>query len=449
MDPHNFLTPRTGSANRAIYESSRPTVKLADNATTVINTNWQLHPAMYNATAASNFMGIVTAGKAAVLMNVGPLTRPTARNNYYSGTLPRQLFSHSDQSAEWQTGDPLTPNLKTGFLGRLTDMLHPSFNASSTVGSLYTFVGKGAFSGTYDQKVSALAPSGIDLRASGTALNIANKIALDPIRYPDPATLSPLQAQVSQSHLDADTFVGAVKSVLDAATITGPTFVDDAASNSTLAALKLIKSMGSLNQRRQIHWISQGGFDQHDGLLSTLNANLAGDGNAGSFRRGGVARYIKQVYDAITDASWPSDTKVTMLVYTEFGRTLTQNTDGTDHAWGGHAVLVGNDVLGTSGLGGSCLFGAEPDFSGFTNTTATSGNYWVPISPGTTTTSDARGLMIPTTPNDSLYMTISKWMGVPDTTIATYNPMNLVVPNYVAGGFTDAGVTARNLGMLA
>ena len=38
--------------------------------------------------------------------------------------------------------------------------------------------------------------------------------------------------------------------------------------------------------------------------------------------------------------------KVTVVVGSEFGRTLTSNGKGTDHGWGGHTFLMGGQVRG-------------------------------------------------------------------------------------------------------
>lgn len=35
---------------------------------------------------------------------------------------------------------------------------------------------------------------------------------------------------------------------------------------------------------------------------------------------------------------------VTVVVGSEFGRTLTSNGKGTDHGWGGHTFLMGGQV---------------------------------------------------------------------------------------------------------
>jgi uncharacterized protein (DUF1501 family) len=436
LDHLNFISPLTGT-NRTNYAAARSIVGLpvdgTGNTTIPGQTMWQMHPAMYSSTALDNFMTVMSAGKAAVLWNTGPLMSATNRSNYTSklqaNELPTQLYSHSDQSAIWQTGYPRNPAHPTGVMGRLIEMLKPSYNPSTTFPSMYTFNGKGPFSGTFGEKTAGLSGSGLVARGTAGAI----KTAMDALRFPNPTTLTnPLMKAVSQSQIDSEALTSTITSVLASSeTAISTAFTNDGVGNSLKTALRLCKGMDQLNQRRQIHWITQGGFDQHANMVNGL-----GDLNS---RLLNTSRYIRQVYDEISRTDFTDDgttggnrVKVTLLVYSEFGRTFTQNGTGTDHAWGGHAMLVGPDVRGTSGNGGTCLFGTEPILD-------TTGSQWV---------ADSRGIMIPTTPIDSLYMTISKWLGVPDASAGGYNALDLVCPNYVAGGFTNSGATARDLSML-
>jgi uncharacterized protein (DUF1501 family) len=61
-----------------------------------------LHPAM------PEMAGLFNSGRAAVLLNVGPLIKPITRAQYESGDrirypLPPQLMSHNDQQSVWQS----------------------------------------------------------------------------------------------------------------------------------------------------------------------------------------------------------------------------------------------------------------------------------------------------------------------------------------------------------
>ncbi|MFM6989947.1 MAG: DUF1501 domain-containing protein, partial [Rhodoferax sp.] len=64
------------------------------------------------------------AGRAAWLLNVGPLVVPTTRAQYDSKTvpLPPKLFSHNDQQAYWQSSAQ-TEGAQTGWGGRAADLM--------------------------------------------------------------------------------------------------------------------------------------------------------------------------------------------------------------------------------------------------------------------------------------------------------------------------------------
>ena len=91
-----------------------------------------------------------------------------------------------------------------------------------------------------------------------------------------------------------------------------------------------------------------------------------------------------------------------VLTYTasEFGRTLTNTGDGTDHAWGGNQILMGG------GIKGGELFGSYPalELDG-------SEDY------------NGDGRMIPSTSVTQHAATIAKWFGVPQSRLSA------VVPN--------------------
>ena len=67
-----------------------------------------LHPAM------TGLAQLFNTGRAAVLLNVGPLVRPTTRAQYLNPDrtrypLPPQLLSHNDQQSVWQSSARVVP----------------------------------------------------------------------------------------------------------------------------------------------------------------------------------------------------------------------------------------------------------------------------------------------------------------------------------------------------
>jgi len=84
----------------------------------------------------------------------------------------------------------------------------------------------------------------------------------------------------------------------------------------------------------------------------------------------------------------------------DFGRTLRSNGRGTDHAWGGNALMMGGPVRGGR------IYGAFPD------QTLESGD-----------DTGYGGRMIPTTSVDAFVAEMMRWFGVPAAS------MSAVLPN--------------------
>jgi uncharacterized protein (DUF1501 family) len=114
-----------------------------------------------------------------------------------------------------------------------------------------------------------------------------------------------------------------------------------------------VRSMLAAN--RQIFFVGMGGFDTHNnqaGDLPGLHAELAGGLSA--FR------------DAMVELGAWND--VTLFTMSDFGRTLNDNGDGTDHGWAGHHFVMGGDVRGQRILGD--IAAPDPDSEAFTSSRA-------------------------------------------------------------------------------
>ncbi|MEI9927287.1 MAG: DUF1501 domain-containing protein [Sphingomonas sp.] len=102
---------------------------------------------------------------------------------------------------------------------------------------------------------------------------------------------------------------------------------------------------------------------------------------------------------------------MTAFTASDFGRTLVNNGDGSDHGWGSHHFVVGGAVKGGR------FYGTAPKIS---------------------ITSDdqvGQGRLLPSTSVDQYAATLARWFGVPDGEMAT------VLPNI--GNFDK-----RNLGFV-
>ena len=99
-DSNNMIvpadTPRYGA-----YQTMRTALALPQAALLPAGAStYGFHPSM------TNIQRLYTQNRAAMVLNVGTLVRPTTKATLRTGPLPRNLGSHDDQTQQWQTSDP-------------------------------------------------------------------------------------------------------------------------------------------------------------------------------------------------------------------------------------------------------------------------------------------------------------------------------------------------------
>ena len=84
-------------------------------------------------------------GHLAMVANVGTLVAPITRAQYLAGgaAVPNQLFSHADQSVQWQTSVPDQIS-RTGWGGRMADAMQ-SLNPNSKISLSISIAGTNTF----------------------------------------------------------------------------------------------------------------------------------------------------------------------------------------------------------------------------------------------------------------------------------------------------------------
>ncbi|MDR7332183.1 DUF1501 domain-containing protein [Roseateles asaccharophilus] len=334
--------------------------------------------------------GLWDAGKLAVQLNVGTLVQPTTLAQYKARSvpLPPKLFSHNDQQSVWQASTP--EGATSGWGGRLGD-LFLNGNATSTFtcinvsGNAVFMAGKQAVQ--YQVSSSgAVAVNGITKPLFGsTACSTALRelVTADRSHWME-AELN----RVVKRSVDAQALVG---SALGSQAALGTPFdTTSSLSNQLLMVARLIAARQALGARRQVYFVSIGGFDTHDllvaqhpGLLTSINDAMA------SF-------YAATVELGVAD-------QVTTFTASDFGRTLSSNGDGSDHGWGSHHFVMGGAVKGGR------YYGALPSVS-------VNG----PDDVG-------QGRLLPTTSVDQVAATLATWMGVPATDLPLVLPQ---IANY-------------------
>jgi uncharacterized protein (DUF1501 family) len=155
---------------------------------------------------------------------------------------------------------------------------------------------------------------------------------------------------------------------------------------------RMIKvSRASLGATRQVYYVRFGSFDLHDGMFEA-------GGAVASTGHGALLTALNQAVGAFWTALGEigARAEVTTFTMSDFGRTLTGNGSGSDHAWGGNLLVLGDSVLGNR------LYGTYPRL--VVNANDDAARDW----------SFGRGQYIPTTSVDQVAATLARWMGVTD-----------------------------------
>lgn len=335
-------------------------------------------------------------GDLCFLANVGTLIEPIAdKSDYDSGTkkIPLGLYSHSDQIMQWQTSVPQSRSA-VGVGGRMADILH-DMNSIPEISMNISLAGKNRFqSGNQYNEYSISRNANADnvgydgfpswYSQRGLQNDIKNG-AIDSLAEQQYAnifqqTYGSLATQTSES-------IEVMRAALSNVTPIPTTFSDTNISKELEKIAELISVRQYLGASRQIFFVTYGGWDHHDNVLGSQQAMLPIlDDALSSFN---YAMKDLNVHD-----------QVVTFTISDFGRTLTSNGNGSDHAWAGNQIVMGGPVAGGE------VHGQYPtlDLSNPLNL-------------------NNRGRFIPTTAVDELYAELALWFG------ASPNDLDYILPN--------------------
>ena len=397
-DSFNILVPR-GGTQYSHYQNRRSDLALSQSSLLPLDgvnngAQFGLHPAMTSLQQRFN------AGQAAMIANVGPLVGPTNRASYEEGTaqLPLGLFSHSDQILSWQTAMPSTRS-GTGFGGRLIDAL-AARNSGLTLAGNISLSGNNSFqAGSSSGAYSINAADGIR-NISGYQDNAAFKQVVDQLLDGgESSRLQRVYADKIRSAIDTGDVFGAA--LAQATALTTP-FAQDGFSTAMKRIAELISVREQLGVTRQTFFVTYGGWDHHEDTLAQ-QAQMLPALDAG----------LGQLMAATEELGVSS--QVTTFTISDFGRTLTSNGKGSDHGWGGNAMMLGGAVRGAR------IYGEFPELVEDH-----------PLDVG-------RGRFLPSTASDAMFAEIAGWMGV------SGDALMQVLPNWSAFEGSPQGVGLQNL----
>jgi len=336
-------------------------------------------------------------GDAAFVANVGALVEPLTKDEYIfkRKELPAAIFSHNLQTQGAQTLTPQETTGNSGILGRILTALE-----TQAVGTGAPPLKTAAYSVTASRTIFRGSPTEPILLGAldGMLTYDGSQTATSAINPTErPATLAAISRLVSK---ESTSIFGATHNMVMrrslfesnriAAILRNATLTQNWASaqgrastghggefvGQLMQVASVIVQRHALEAERDVFYVSLGGFDHHADVLPALQEKYD-DVNVA------IGTFVAEMkalglWDAVTIQS-----------LSEFGRTMTSNGRGTDHAWGGNHWTMGGAVRG--GL----LHGTYPELR------VDGPNCLSSTCP-----------LLPTSPWETIWKPLAEWLGV-------------------------------------
>ena len=373
-------------------------------------------------TFAPELRDLFDTGDLSFIANVGPLMKHMNREQFEDQphNRPLNLESHSDQIAQWQSAssDLPLPQQNVGWLGRIADQF------GSTL------------SNNLNMNWSLSGNNQVQTGTTGTSL-----VVVDP--YSDTGFERFWEQQehhhfsekeaayrdIFEGHISPEdydnllkrSYIRKLKQAMDdnyeavAASsffegLENTEFEDDGFGfgQSLKKIVEVIGGREYIDAKRQTFFVSFGGWDHHEDLKGHFNGQIEY-----------VSKAFKSFRDGLDEIGMLDN--VVLFTTSDFGRTLTSNGGGSDHGWGGNAMVLGGPVRGQR------VLGQYPDMD--LEGTQIAGEHGA-----------NRGNFIPTTSLEEYFAELALWFGLDE------EDLNIALPNVDA--FTGGATKPESVGII-
>ena len=381
-DANNLLVP-FDTPGYAAYAAARGPLALAQSSLlpSASLQGFALHPSL------SGVRNLLDGGAAGLVANVGTLTQPITRAQYLAGaTTPWNLFSHLDQTQEWQNASQ-SGELHSGWAGRIADGLSTTYNPNASIPMVTSVSGDALLCDGATTSAFTVAPGQLGMGSCSDGALCGARASAQQALLTLNSGVSLVQAD---NHITSNAFQYAA-ALASAAQSVQPLQTVFPSGNGLGTQLQQVAQImqirAALGVHRQIFFCNLGSFDTHGSQLA-VHASLLG----------ALDTALTSFYQATEELGLAK--QVTTFTMSEFSRALQPNSsDGTDHAWGSHHLVLGGAVKG------GALYGTFP-------TLALNG----PDDSG------GNGRWIPTTATSQYGATLATWFGVTENLLLSVFP---------------------------
>jgi uncharacterized protein (DUF1501 family) len=289
----------------SLYYELRPKISLSKDVIIGKNKGMAFHPAL------KNFATIQQNGDLSVIQNVG---------------YPEPIRSHFRSQEIWQTATNSDQYLNEGWLGRYLDL--QCKDHQPTAGINLDAIDNLALKGVEPNFITVKDPNRFKVRIENEeTVKLSDNPQLDFVRK--------IANSVTEGADEIQKALAKSKSELS--------YPKSGLSKNLEWISRLIK--GNLNSK--VYYTSLSGFDTHDNQLAIHNNKLTELNDA-----------IFSFYQDIKQANLLQN--VTVVVFSEFGRRVKDNGNGTDHGTAAPMFIIGGNTKGT-------VIGNNPNLSNLDN----------------------------------------------------------------------------------